>query len=141
MTDRALHPSAVLLCFLAAAVAGGATGGILISASVAAIVLAQGGMSGLLGWAPEMLTALVLAGIAGAVIAIPLIGVPAMLLLRAMGGESLPAYAVAGAAGGFLLLACLGGYEASLFGCAGALYGAATGSWFWFLLGRSRGAG
>jgi hypothetical protein len=141
MTDRALHPSAVLLRFLAAAVAGGATGGILISAAIAAFVGSQDGAFGFLDWVPEMLTVLVLFGIAGAVIAIPLVGVPAMLLLRAADGESLPAYAVAGAAGGFLILVCLGGSELPFAGCAGALYGAVTAAWFWFLLRRPAQAG
>jgi hypothetical protein len=141
MTDRALHPSAVLLRFLAAAVAGGATGGLLISALVAAFMLAQGGLSSFPDWAPEMLTVLVLAGIAGAMIAIPLVGLPVMLLLRATDGESLPTYALAGAAGGFLLLGCLGGPQLPFVGCAGALYGTATGAWFWFFLRRAREAG
>jgi hypothetical protein len=112
-----------------------------MSALVVAHSLPQGGLSGALPFLPEMLAFLVGAGILGAAIAIPLFGVPVMLVLRAVDAESLPAYAAAGATGGFLLLTCLGRLEVPLFSWAGALYGAATGAWFWFLLRRPGASG
>jgi hypothetical protein len=141
MTYRPADPVAVLLRFLAAAVAGGATGGLLVSALIVAVALPPGDLSGALGFAPELLMVLVGAGIVGAAIAIPLFGVPVMFLLRAAGAESPWAYGAAGAAGGFLLLIVLGGVELPFAGPAGAVYGAVTGAWFWFLLRRARGGG
>lgn len=140
MRNPDLYPCSVLLRFLAAAVAGGVTGGGLVAVSIAVLWLPQSDVSSFLALAPELVAILVGAGIAGAAIAIPLFGVPVMLLLRAAGAESLPAYAAAGAAGGFLLLTGLGGVAVPIAGWAGALYGAATAAWFWFLLRRTREA-
>lgn len=138
MTDARLLFS-LPLRFAGAAIAGGSTGALLCFAwFVAASLLAGEPLAP--GLFAPLFTAAVLFGSAGAAIAIPLYGVPVMFVLSAAGAECLAAYAAAGAAGGYLGIAFLDGADPPLLRVAGALYGAATAGWFWFIFRRPGGA-
>jgi len=133
MSGRPRSAVEIMLRFAGAAAAGGATGGLLcLLPLIHALGLGRGLDGAVLA---AMLLLLITFGIVGAAAAIPVFGVPVMYALRALEIEGLPAYLVAGAAGGCLALGLLGP-GASIFSLAGGVHGAATAGWFWFLFRR-----